>query len=130
MEHREDLCVQARIISRQAGVAAGIPLAAEIYRPLLLRPSGLTRSVLAGERTVLNFLQRLCGIAVLTSRYVASVRGLPVLILGTRKTVPGLRVAAAGGVTVAVAAVRKGMADEGGRGRWGAIVAAVFRPTG
>lgn len=160
---REDLCVQARIISRQAGVAAGVPLAAEVYRQLdptvvvhdtisdgtpvrpddvLLRLSGPARSVLAGERTVLNFLQRLCGIATLTSRYVAEVRDLPVRILDTRKTVPGLRaldkyavtaggghnhrmnlaamvllkenhIAAAGGVTAAVTAVRKGMADEG-----------------
>ncbi|MGW2425321.1 hypothetical protein ACWC0C_39805 [Streptomyces sp. NPDC001709] len=66
----------------------------------------------------------------MTSRHVASVRGLPMLILGTRKTVPGLRVVAAGGVTAAVAAVHEGMADEGGRARWGACVAAAFRPTG
>ncbi|MEV5878515.1 carboxylating nicotinate-nucleotide diphosphorylase [Streptomyces sp. NPDC052101] len=160
---REDLCAQARIISRQAGVAAGIPLAAEVYRQLdptvvvhdtisdgtpvrpddvLLRLRGPARSLLAGERTVLNFLQRLCGIATLTSRYVSEVRDLPVRILDTRKTVPGLRaldkyavtaggghnhrmnlaamvllkenhIAAAGGVTAAVTAVRKGMADEG-----------------
>lgn len=53
---------------------------------------GNVPGILKGERTALNFLQHLSGIATETSRYVAAVDGLPVKILDTRKTVPGLRV--------------------------------------
>jgi nicotinate-nucleotide pyrophosphorylase (carboxylating) len=63
-------------------VAAGTKLA-------LLR--GSARSLLAGERTALNFLQRLCGIATLTSRYAARVSGLSAMVMDTRKTTPGWR---------------------------------------
>ncbi len=52
---------------------------------------GNTRSLLMAERTALNMLQRLSGIATLTSRFVERVTGLPVNILDTRKTTPGLR---------------------------------------
>ena len=48
--------------------------------------------ILKGERTALNFLQHLSGIATLTSLFVEAVKGLPVKILDTRKTVPGLRI--------------------------------------
>jgi nicotinate-nucleotide pyrophosphorylase (carboxylating) len=48
--------------------------------------------ILKGERTALNFLQHLSGIATKTSLYVDAVEGLPVKILDTRKTVPGLRI--------------------------------------
>jgi nicotinate-nucleotide pyrophosphorylase (carboxylating) len=47
--------------------------------------------ILKGERTALNFLQRLSGIATLTRRYVEAVAGTGVVILDTRKTTPGLR---------------------------------------
>jgi nicotinate-nucleotide pyrophosphorylase (carboxylating) len=53
--------------------------------------SGKLASILKSERTSLNFLQRLSGIASETARYVAAVQGLPVKILDTRKTTPGLR---------------------------------------
>lgn len=52
---------------------------------------GDTRSLLMAERTALNLLQRLSGIATLTSRFVERVAGLPIKILDTRKTTPGLR---------------------------------------
>lgn len=52
---------------------------------------GDTRSILMAERTALNLLQRLSGIATFTSRFVERVAGLPVKILDTRKTTPGLR---------------------------------------
>jgi len=52
---------------------------------------GRLASILKGERTALNFLQRLSGIASMTAQYVSAVRGLPVKILDTRKTTPGLR---------------------------------------
>jgi nicotinate-nucleotide pyrophosphorylase (carboxylating) len=50
------------------------------------------RSILAGERTALNFLQRLSGIATQTARYVEVAAGHPCKVLDTRKTTPGLRV--------------------------------------
>jgi nicotinate-nucleotide pyrophosphorylase (carboxylating) len=53
---------------------------------------GRLRSILAGERLALNFLQRMSGIATLTRRYVDAVAGTKARILDTRKTVPGLRV--------------------------------------
>ncbi len=53
--------------------------------------SGSIASILKAERTALNFLQRLSGIASETNRYVARVEGLPVRIMDTRKTTPSLR---------------------------------------
>lgn len=53
--------------------------------------SGEARSILRGERVALNFLQRLSGIATLTSRYVEAARGTRARIVDTRKTTPGLR---------------------------------------
>ncbi len=53
--------------------------------------NGNTRSLLMAERTALNILQRLSGIATLTCRFVEKVKGLPVKIVDTRKTMPGLR---------------------------------------
>jgi nicotinate-nucleotide pyrophosphorylase (carboxylating) len=55
------------------------------------RANGLLRAILTGERTALNFLARLSGIATLTRRYVDAVDGTGVAILDTRKTTPGLR---------------------------------------
>lgn len=52
----------------------------------------LTRALLTGERVALNIVQRMSGIATLTAHYVDAVKGLPVTILDTRKTAPGLRV--------------------------------------
>jgi nicotinate-nucleotide pyrophosphorylase (carboxylating) len=66
--------------------------------------TGPARALLTGERTALNFVQRLSGIATLASAYVAAVEGTGCKILDTRKTTPGLRrlekmAAAAGGAT-------------------------------
>jgi nicotinate-nucleotide pyrophosphorylase (carboxylating) len=57
----------------------------------VIRVSGSIASILRAERVALNFLQRLSGIASETDRYVAGVEGLPVRIMDTRKTTPGLR---------------------------------------
>jgi nicotinate-nucleotide pyrophosphorylase (carboxylating) len=54
--------------------------------------SGRLRAILMGERTALNFLQRLSGIATMTARYVEAVQDFSVKILDTRKTAPGLRI--------------------------------------
>lgn len=159
----EGLTAGAEVFSRQTGVVAGLPLAAEVYRQVdsrvrvtqrvpdgarvaagevLLGLEGPARSLISGERTALNFLQRMSGIATLTARYVEEVRGLPVRILDSRKTAPGLRaldkyavtmgggrnhridlsamvllkenhIAAAGSLAAAVRAVREGAAREG-----------------
>jgi len=58
---------------------------------VLARVSGPGRSILAAERTALDFLGRLSGIATLTRRYVEAVAGTKAVILDTRKTAPGLR---------------------------------------
>lgn len=159
----QQLRAEAEIIARQDGVIAGLPVMASVFtevdaelkvqelvsdgarvhrNDVVAKVSGSARSLITGERTALNFLQRLSGIASLTARYVDAVSDLPMQILDTRKTAPGLRhldkyavavgggsnhrldlsamvllkenhIAAAGGVTAAVAAVRKGMAEDG-----------------
>lgn len=57
----------------------------------LARFEGNLRTLLSAERTLLNFLIHLCGVATLTSRFVEAIRPLPTQILATRKTLPGLR---------------------------------------
>jgi nicotinate-nucleotide pyrophosphorylase (carboxylating) len=150
---------RARVEARADGVLSGIAAflaAADLVDPALevafaraggaLFAAGDTLATLAGrqssilalERTGLNFLARLSGIATLTARYVAEAAGSAAVIAATRKTTPGLRalekqavadgggsphrfglfdsamikdnhVAAAGGLTAAVAAVRAGL---------------------
>lgn len=103
---------RAALVARQAGVLAGVPLAVEAFRLLdargairidaedgsvvnagtsILFITGHARPMLAAERVALNFLQRLSGVATLTSRYVEAVRGTKARILDTRKTTPGWR---------------------------------------
>ena len=59
---------------------------------VILKVEGTLRALLKGERTALNFLQRLSGIATHVSRYAEMVKGLPVRLVDTRKTTPGWRV--------------------------------------
>jgi nicotinate-nucleotide pyrophosphorylase (carboxylating) len=103
---------RAVLVARSPGVLAGLPAAegtfalvdpglsfrAEMADGASLRPgdrlatvSGRMRSILTAERTALNFLQRLSGVATQTRRYVDAVAGLPCRILDTRKTTPGWR---------------------------------------
>ena len=107
-----DLQIRAAIVAKAPGVIAGIPVVSEVFGQLdggvvvqalvgdgsaveagsrIAEISGAAVAVLAGERTVLNFLQRMSGIATLTRAYVDRVGGTGVVILDTRKTVPGLR---------------------------------------
>jgi nicotinate-nucleotide pyrophosphorylase (carboxylating) len=58
---------------------------------VLMRVRGPARSILTAERTALNFMQRLCGIATLTARFVDAVAGTHAVIMDTRKTTPGFR---------------------------------------
>jgi len=110
----------AKIIAREACVVSGLAVAREVFRKvdpsltvstpcaegdalspgaLLLEVTGSTRSILSGERTALNFLGRLCGIATLSRRYAdalagalaAAGTGTEVKLLDTRKTTPGWR---------------------------------------
>ena len=59
---------------------------------VVARIEGPTRALLTGERTALNFVQRLSGIATITRAFVARLSGLPTKLIDTRKTTPGLRV--------------------------------------
>jgi nicotinate-nucleotide pyrophosphorylase (carboxylating) len=101
------------LVARQDGVLAGLPIAERVFQQLdsavrfdarlsdgaRLEPgsvvaeiSGPLRSLLTGERTALNFLTHLSGVATLTSRFVAAVANTKAQILDTRKTLPGWRV--------------------------------------
>jgi nicotinate-nucleotide pyrophosphorylase (carboxylating) len=103
---------RARIVQKQAGVVFGLGVVAETMRQCgvedvdnlvvegqwrdsvpaeVLFASGPARSLLAAERTALNFLGHLSGIATLTARFVEAVAGTNAAILDTRKTTPGLR---------------------------------------
>lgn len=99
--------------AKTAGVIAGLPLAERTFRKLdptfqfkarvedgqhvaagtvLAEVTTTRRTLLTGERIALNLMQRMSGIATLTAQYVEAVKDLPVKILDTRKTAPGLRV--------------------------------------
>ncbi len=101
-----------RIIAQQSLVVAGLAAAVRTFQTVdaslvlslhrrdgeraqdgdcLLRIEGDGRSILKAERIALNFLQHLSGVATLTRRFCDAVRGYPVTILDTRKTIPGLR---------------------------------------
>ncbi|MCS6771150.1 MAG: carboxylating nicotinate-nucleotide diphosphorylase [Kiritimatiellae bacterium] len=98
--------------AKVSGVIAGLDVAERVFRKLdplarftarvrdgervaahtlLAEVRCKTRALLTGERVALNLLQRMSGIATLTAQYVEAVSGLPVAILDTRKTAPGLR---------------------------------------
>jgi nicotinate-nucleotide pyrophosphorylase (carboxylating) len=120
-----ELRARARIVQKQPGVVFGLDVAREAFaqtgvdafEPLVAEGvwrddvtveiaaiDGQARALLAAERTALNFLCHLSGVATMTARYVMAVAGTGVTILDTRKTTPGLRalekaaVVAGGGV--------------------------------
>ena len=107
-----DLTGAAALVSRGDGVLAGVDVACAVFArhdpalsavPLIADGSKIARgdslvsvrggvaSILRAERTAVNFLQRLSGVATLTRRYVDAVRGCRAQIVDTRKTTPGLR---------------------------------------
>jgi nicotinate-nucleotide pyrophosphorylase (carboxylating) len=107
-----DRRARAKLVARDSGVVFGVPLALEAFRILdsklairvdaedgtpvergapVLYLSGHARGLLSAERVALNFMQHLSGIASLTARYVAAIRGTKARILDTRKTLPGWR---------------------------------------
>ena len=103
---------RARLVTREPGVVSGVPLALAAFRLLdekveirvdaedgaalkrdetVLFLSGHARGMLAAERTALNFMQHLSGVASLTRRFVEAVKGTRAAIVDTRKTLPGWR---------------------------------------
>lgn len=107
-----DLQAKATMITKSAGVIAGLEVAEYVFRTLnpdvlwktfvndgdkvakgtlIVEISGSYRALLTGERLALNFLQRISGIATMTANFVDALKGYPTKILDTRKTVPGLR---------------------------------------
>ena len=102
----------AQLVAKQNGILSGLAVAEAVFLLLagdtrfnstlsdgdrvvpgqrLLELSGSARTILQGERTALNFLGRMSGIATLTRRFVNAVAGTNARILDTRKTAPGLR---------------------------------------
>jgi nicotinate-nucleotide pyrophosphorylase (carboxylating) len=156
----EDALGEALVVAREALVVCGLDVAEAAFAAVdaslavsrewnegearegtlpLLRVHGSLRSILVAERTVLNFLGRLCGIATFTRRFVHAVEGSGCRVVDTRKTLPGWRtldkyatavggadnhrmglydavlikdnhIAAAGSVTAAIQAVRASVA--------------------
>jgi len=109
----DDLRCRAQLLLEEPGIVCGVHAAAAVFRALdpdvhvdvlladgavvatppavLAEIEGPARAVLTAERTALNLLARLCGIATLTRRFVDLVEGTGTTILDTRKTTPGLR---------------------------------------
>jgi nicotinate-nucleotide pyrophosphorylase (carboxylating) len=107
-----DRMAEATMLAKAEGILSGIDVAREVFRtvdpsvtfePLasdgdilshrmdIARISGSARSILIAERTALNIVQRLSGVATSTARYVALVQGTATRIVDTRKTTPGMR---------------------------------------
>lgn len=103
---------RAFVAARHEGVVSGVEIAARVFSKvdpglevdilipdgsrvsegaLLIRVEGKARTILTAERTALNFLQRLSGVATLTATYVDAIKGTSARILDTRKTTPGYR---------------------------------------
>jgi nicotinate-nucleotide pyrophosphorylase (carboxylating) len=108
----QDLLVKGIIVAKEEGIVAGLEIAKMVFQKLdpnlvfeststdgnkvtrkevVATVKGRAKSILSAERTALNFLQRLSGIATLTSKYVEKIKDTKVKILDTRKTTPGLR---------------------------------------
>ncbi len=109
-----EAAASARVISREAAVICGRPWVDEVFRQIdplcqiewavregesiaantvIFRVSGKARSLLTAERSALNFLQTLSGVATVSRHYAELVSHTGVKILDTRKTIPGLRLA-------------------------------------
>ena len=106
--------MHGRFLAKAPGIIAGLDVACQTFKLLdahvqfqaqadegehvspgqvVATLAGTAQAILSGERVALNFLQRMSGIATLTRQYVEAVAGTRAVILDTRKTAPGLRVA-------------------------------------
>jgi nicotinate-nucleotide pyrophosphorylase (carboxylating) len=106
------LQTSAVFLAKANGVLAGIEIALKVFKKLdplikfeiykkdgssikkgdiIAKAEGKARAILTGERTALNFLQRLSGVATQTSQFISLVSDLPVQVIDTRKTTPGYR---------------------------------------
>jgi nicotinate-nucleotide pyrophosphorylase (carboxylating) len=109
----EELILSGRFVARAPGILAGLEIAGMVFQSLdervtmrrqvdegqdvipnqtLAEIKGPGRAILSGERTALNILQRMSGIATQSRKYVDAVKGTQAIILDTRKTAPGLRI--------------------------------------
>jgi len=109
----ETIKCAAVIRCKENGILAGLPIAKAVFEKLdesveligqkkdgdsikdgdvIVNIEGSQKHILTGERLALNILQRLSGIATITSKYVDAVKGYNVKILDTRKTIPGIRI--------------------------------------
>ena len=108
----EDSTASARFLQKQDGVVCGMPILPLVFREfspdvvlnvlrndgdyveagtVIATVDGPARALLAAERTALNFIQRMSGVATLTQAYVDKMRGTKTQLLDTRKTIPGWR---------------------------------------
>lgn len=108
----EEQVIEAQVILKEPGVLCGLELIPMVFKQLdqsvevtlhysdgvrlnqktcVATIKGKTRAVLKGERVMLNLIQRMGGIATQTRQYVEALNGLPVKLVDTRKTTPGLR---------------------------------------
>ncbi len=127
---------KARLIAKANGVVYGLEIARDVFLVVdptvrfeakvreganvsagdeIMTLSGPARSILSAERTALNFLQRLSGIATLTAQYVEAIAGTDTKILDTRKTTPGWRM-------IEKAAVRAGGGQNHRIGLWDMVL--------
>ena len=104
---------RAAIVVKETGIVSGVDIAGLTFREVdpslkfravvkdgqevpagaaIATVAGSAASIMTAERTALNFLMRLCGVATLTRRYVTAIAGTDATILDTRKTTPGLRI--------------------------------------
>lgn len=107
-----DQMASVNLVSREAGIVSGLPLISLVFEQMkadveidlpindgdsiaagsvLATISGPVRTLLTGERTMLNFLGHLCGIATYTAKFVERLHGTKAVLLDTRKTLPGYR---------------------------------------
>jgi len=118
-DHTSKACIpftaigNARLLIKEEGILAGINIAAKVFKridpeikidlyrkdgdkilpgEIAFEVMGRVVSILKSERLVLNFLQRMSGIATQTNMYVSKLKGLKTIILDTRKTTPGFRI--------------------------------------
>lgn len=104
---------KAKMVAKADGIVAGLPVAEMVFKSLdpdlvwtvftpegskvkrgdvMVEFEGTYRALLTGERTALNFLQRLSGIATMSGKYADAVKDYKTIILDTRKTLPGFRI--------------------------------------